>query len=153
MEKLLSQWNSFIDAALRSVCPGRLLERYVRIKKDVLLIGRARYDLKKDRAVYVVGAGKASVSMAAALEKILGKRIQGGMVVSPYGYGSKLRWIHVHEAGHPLPDRAGFIAGQKMLRWMMKTSTKDLIIALWSGGASALLPAPVRGVSLEDTHL
>jgi glycerate 2-kinase len=150
MGKLPSQCNCLIDAALRSVNPGRLLRRYVKFKGNVLSVGRLRYDLKKARAIYVVGAGKASALMASALEEILGERITGGLVITRYGYGMATRWIRIHEAGHPIPDRAGLNAGQRLLRLIMKTAPKDLIIALWSGGASALLPAPVRGVSLEE---
>jgi len=143
-------WHSLIRAALRSVDPKRLIRRYVTLERNVLSIGRARYDLKKDRAIYVIGAGKASASMAAALEETLGKRIVAGLVVTPYGYGAETRHIRVCGAGHPIPDQAGLIAAQKILRLIEKSEPEDLIIALWSGGASALLPAPAQGVSLNE---
>src|SRR5579862_5599931 len=78
--------RNLIQAALRSVDPVRLVRRYVGLKRDVLSIGRTGYDLKKGRAVYVIGAGKASAAMAASLEKILGDKITAGLVVVPYGY-------------------------------------------------------------------
>lgn len=146
---LPSEWHRLIRAALRSVNPKRLMRRYVKLRRGVLSIGRTRYDLKNGRAIYVIGAGKASASMAVALEEILGRRIAAGLVVVPYGYGAKTHRTRVYEAGHPIPDQAGLIAGQKMLRLIERCGPKDLIIALWSGGASALLPAPVKGVSLE----
>lgn len=142
-------WHSLIHVALRSVDPKRLVRRYVKLKRSILSIGRARYDLKKDRAIYIIGAGKASASMAAAFEEILGSKITAGLVVTPYGYGTETHRIHLHEAGHPIPDQAGLIAGQKMLRLIERSEPEDLIIALWSGGASSLLPAPVKGVGLE----
>jgi hydroxypyruvate reductase len=150
-------WQTVIDAALRSADPKKLIHRYVRLKREILSVGRAKYNLKNGRAVHVIGAGKASASMAAALEEIMGGRITTGLVVVPYGYGEKTGRVRIYEAGHPIPDRAGLIAARKLLRLIEKTKQRDLIITLWSGGASALLPLPVKGVSLNDkkrvTHL
>lgn len=144
------EWYGLVRAALKSVDPERLVRLYVRLGRDVLSINQAKYALKKDQAIYVIGAGKASASMAAALEEILGRRIAAGLVITPYGYGVETQRIRVYEAGHPIPDQAGLMAGQKMLRLIERSGPKDLIIALWSGGASALFPAPVKGVSLEE---
>lgn len=101
----------------------------------------------------VVGGGKASVPMAAAVEQLLKTRIDGGLVVTRYGHGGALSRIEVVEAGHPLPDRSGLSAGQRVLDLLKKAGERDLVIAVLSGGGSALLPAPVEGVSLTDKQV
>jgi hydroxypyruvate reductase len=91
--------------------------------------------------------------MAAAVEQLLKTRIDAGLVVTRYGHGGALSRIEVVEAGHPIPDRAGLAAGQRVLDLIKKAGERDLVIVLLSGGASALLPAPVEGVSLTDKQV
>jgi hydroxypyruvate reductase len=91
--------------------------------------------------------------MAAAVEQLLKTRIDAGLVVTRYGHGGPLSRIEVVEAGHPIPDRTGLAAGQRVLELIKKAGERDLVIVLLSGGASALLPAPVEGVSLTDKQV
>ena len=91
--------------------------------------------------------------MAAAVESLLKTRIDAGLVVTRYGHGGPLSRIEVVEAGHPIPDRSGLAAGQRVLELIKKAGERDLVIVLLSGGASALLPAPVEGVSLTDKQV
>jgi hydroxypyruvate reductase len=91
--------------------------------------------------------------MAAAVEQLLKTRIDAGLVVTRYGHGGPLSRIEVVEAGHPIPDRTGLAAGQRVLDLIKKAGERDLVIVLLSGGASALLPAPVEGVSLTDKQV
>ena len=91
--------------------------------------------------------------MAAAVEQLLKTRIDAGLVVTRYGHGGALSRIEVVEAGHPIPDRTGLAAGQRVLDLIKKAGERDLVIVLLSGGASALLPAPVEGVSLTDKQV
>jgi hydroxypyruvate reductase len=103
--------------------------------------------------VLVVGGGKAVVPMAAAVEQLLKSRLDAGLVVTRYGHGGTLNKIEVVEAGHPIPDRAGLAAGQRVLDILRKAGDRDLVIALISGGGSALLPVPVDGVTLTDKQV
>lgn len=99
--------------------------------------------------VVVVGAGKASAQMAAALEAAWDGPLQG-VVVTRYGFGCATQGIKVFEASHPVPD-AGSVAGASALfDTVQGLGADDLVIALISGGGSALLSAPPPGVSLED---
>lgn len=98
--------------------------------------------------VIVIGAGKASARMAEIVEKIWGD-IEG-LVITRYGYGRPTKSIKIVEAAHPVPDRAGLEATQEMLDLMASCDEGDTVLALISGGASALLCAPPNGVSLED---
>ena len=98
--------------------------------------------------VVVVGAGKASARMAEAVEAVWGPC--DGLVITRYGYGRPCRGIEIVEAAHPVPDLSGAQATQRMLDLLARLGEGDFVLALISGGASALLVAPVEGVSLTE---
>jgi glycerate 2-kinase len=97
----------------------------------------------------VVGAGKAAASMARAVEEHWPGPLSG-LVVTRYGHGVPCRRIEVVEAAHPVPDAKGREAAQRILESVKNLSGDDLVLALISGGGSALLVLPAYGVSLED---
>jgi len=97
----------------------------------------------------VVGAGKASAAMARTLEAHWRGPLSG-LVVTRYGHAVDCRHIEVVEAAHPVPDQAGMSAAQRMLHMVSGLNAHDLVIALVSGGGSALLPLPARGIALSD---
>jgi glycerate 2-kinase len=99
--------------------------------------------------VIVIGAGKAAASMAAALEAAWDRPLEG-LVVTRYGHGLPLHQIEVVEAGHPMPDKAGAVAAQRILEFALSAKAGDTVIFLVSGGASALLVMPDLSVPLED---
>lgn len=96
----------------------------------------------------VIGAGKASASMARVLEQHWGTGLQG-LVVTRYGHAEPCDSIEIVEASHPVPDEAGHAAAQRMLLLVQGLTADDLVICLLSGGGSALLPLPLPGVTLE----
>src|SRR6056297_397570 len=96
----------------------------------------------------VVGAGKASARMAEAVERDWGPC--EGLVITRYGYARPCSGIEIVEAAHPVPDAAGVVATARMLHLLEGLGEGDMALALISGGASALLCAPVEGVTLED---
>lgn len=147
---LRRQAAAILTAAVRAVEPAAAVKRCVSRRGDVLRVAGRRYDLRSIRRVFVIGAGKASAPMAAAVEAILGSRVTGGIVIVKYGYAVPLRRIRVVEAGHPLPDAAGQRGAEEMLNLVRGAGPRDLVLCLISGGGSALAPAPVAGVSLED---
>jgi glycerate 2-kinase len=97
----------------------------------------------------VVGAGKASAQMAQAFEEAWDGPISG-LVVTGYGYGAPCEHIEIVEAAHPVPDHAGFLAARRIMERVSGLGHDDLVVALISGGGSALLPQPAPGMSLED---
>jgi glycerate 2-kinase len=97
----------------------------------------------------VIGAGKAAATMARAVEDNWPGELSG-LVVTRYGHGAPTARIEVVEASHPVPDRAGADAAWRMLNMVQGLSADDLVIALISGGGSALLPMPFDGLSLGD---
>ena len=98
--------------------------------------------------VVVVGAGKASARMAEAVEAVWGPC--EGLVITRYGHARPCLGIEIVEAAHPLPDQAGFQATARMLDLVAGLGEGDFVLALISGGASALLVQPVAGVSLAE---
>jgi glycerate 2-kinase len=136
--------------AVKAVDPEKILSDHLWVQKDILCVEKRKYPLAQFERIFVAGTGKASAPMAANLEKILGTRISGGWVNVKYGHGRRLKSIHIHEAGHPLPDLKGLEGAQEIVRLLGNLGEKDLVIFLISGGGSALLPLPVPGVTLEE---
>ncbi|MGE3332023.1 MAG: glycerate kinase [Rhodospirillaceae bacterium] len=97
----------------------------------------------------VIGAGKAAAAMAASAEAHW-KGPLAGLVVAPYGHGAPTSRIEVLEAAHPVPDAAGTRAAERIFEAVRGLTADDLVLALMSGGASALLALPAAGLTLDD---
>lgn len=140
-----------IHAALAAADPGPAVRRHLRLEGQTLRLGEQSYDLRGGRLV-VVGAGKAGGTMALAVEEILGKRISAGWINVRRGYepAAPLRRIHVHGAGHPIPDAAGLEGTRQILELLAGLQERDLVLFLLSGGASALLEMPAPGIRLAE---
>jgi len=100
--------------------------------------------------VLVVGAGKASGAMAAAVEEAWGDAIADGVVAVKDGYTVPTRRIRLLEAGHPVPDERGAAAARAIHALAGSAGAEDLVLVLVSGGGSALTPAPVPPITLGD---
>lgn len=110
-------------------------------------------DLSRPRRILVVGAGKASGTMAHALEEILGDRIAAGLVVVKDGHTAPTKKIKLVEAGHPIPDERGLRAANEILTLVRSAEADDLVIVLISGGGSALTPCPAPPITLEEKQV
>lgn len=97
----------------------------------------------------VIGAGKASAQMARAFEAAWDGPISG-LVVTRYGYAEPCQRIEIVEAAHPVPDAAGYLAARRLMETVSGLGPDDLVVALISGGGSALLPQPAPGLSFAD---
>ncbi len=123
-----------------------------------MAIGDERIDLGRIARVAVVGAGKAGAGMAAAVEEVLGPRLLEekhvtGWVNVPEDCVRPLVRIHLHGARPPgvnEPTAAGVHGAEEILGLVASLGPDDLCLCLLSGGGSALLPAPVEGITLED---
>jgi hydroxypyruvate reductase len=137
------------EAALAAGDVRPLVHRVLRRVDDAgLAIGDERLALPG--RVVVVGCGKASAAMAAALEEVLGDRVAGGLVVVKDGYGAPTRSIEIVEAGHPVPDARGEAAARAILERVTGLARDDAVFVLVSGGGSALTPAPAPPVTLDE---
>jgi hydroxypyruvate reductase len=97
----------------------------------------------------VVGGGKASAAMARAFDEHWIGALSG-LVVTRYGHGAPCKRIEIVEAAHPVPDAGGEAAARRILELVRGLNEDDLVVALISGGGSALLTAPAEGLSLAD---
>jgi hydroxypyruvate reductase len=138
------------QAGLEAVDPVAAVRRCVRLDHGQLNIGDKTFDLSHVNDLFIVGAGKASGAMAAALEEILADRITGGLVVAKYGHAVDLSHISLVEAGHPVPDKKGQEGAERIRKHMAMAGENDLVICLMSGGGSALLPSPGKDLTLAD---
>lgn len=98
----------------------------------------------------VLGAGKASAAMARAIEKAWPDTDLSGLVVTRYGYEVACERVEIVLAAHPVPDDAGREAARRILEMAEGAEADDLVIALMSGGGSALLTAPADGITFEE---
>jgi hydroxypyruvate reductase len=131
--------RTIFQAALSAADPAGAVARHLK-----------RRDFSRFRNIYVVGAGKAGASMAQAAERVLGRRIAAGLLNVKYGHTVKLRRIELNQCGHPVPDENGVAGAERIARIAAGAGKDDLVICLISGGASALMPAPAEGITLEE---
>ena len=137
-------------AGLKAVDPYEATKRILRLSGEGLQVGDRNYHLGDFKRIVVIGAGKAGAPMTQAVEEILGDRIEEGMIVVKYGYTAPLKKVKLIEGGHPIPDEAGQHGAGELLKIVNGLGKEDLVFCLISGGGSALLPAPVDGVSLGE---
>lgn len=98
----------------------------------------------------VVGAGKASAAMAAALEAAWPDVDLQGVVVTRYGHAAPTQKIRIVEAAHPVSDAMSEVASMLMMEQVKNLTADDCVIALISGGGSSLLALPRKGITLAD---
>ena len=142
-----------MQAALDAANPTDAVLRFLGRQGRWLEVAGRRYDLEEYDNIYVVGAGKASASMAMAIERVLGDRITEGVVNVKYGHIQPTQRIVLHEAGHPIPDEAGIAGAQQIAALLAGAGERDLVICLISGGGSALMTLPVTGITLDDMRV
>lgn len=136
---LRSQALAIFKSAVAAADPAAAVTRHLK-----------RLDLARFGKIHVVGAGKAGASMAAAAERVLGRRITAGLVNVKYGHVAHLKRIQLNECGHPVPDQRGMDGAARIAEMARSSGHGDLVICLISGGASALLPLPAEPITLEE---
>ena len=127
--------TAMFDAAVAAADPAKVVPRNLP-------------DPPRGRTV-VVGAGKASAAMARAFEQSW-KGDLSGLVITRYGHAVPCERIEIVEAAHPVPDAAGEKAARRILERVSGLGADDLVVALISGGGSALLAAPAADLTLAD---
>ena len=127
--------RSMFDAAVAAAMPGQCVPQNLPAQP-------------KGRTL-VVGTGKASAAMAQALENTWNGPLSG-LIVTRYGHAVPCKQIEIVEAAHPVPDDAGTNGARRMLDMVKDLTSDDLVIALISGGGSALLSLPAEGITVEE---
>ena len=138
-----------LTAAMEAADPGMAIKRFLELDGERLQVAGRTYDLASYERVLVVGGGKAGAAMAAAVEEVLGDRVQTGVVNVKYGHVAPTRRVKIIEAAHPVPDEAGLAGTREMVELIQSAGANDLVITVISGGGSALIDLPVPGITLD----
>ncbi len=147
--KLRSAAIAIFRAAVAAADAGHAVSKHLSISSGFLQAGTQRFALRDFDRIYSISIGKAAVPMAAAVGRILGRRLTGSIAVTKEGHiTSHLRGVQIIEAGHPIPNAAGVQASEAVRELLTELNARDLLLVSISGGASALLPAPAEPVTL-----
>jgi glycerate 2-kinase len=138
--RLRQDARKILTAALAAADPTGAVEQAL----------RARKDLGSYERIFVVGGGKASGTMAKAVERYLGDRIATGCVNVKDGDVAKTGRIELHLCGHPVPDERGVHGAKRIADICKQAGERDLVLCLLSGGASALMPYPAPPITLAE---
>ena len=139
-----------VEHALAAADPYHAVKELVHLDDNRLSVGTLAYDLSQRGDIYVLGAGKATLRIAEALDEILGPRIGHGVIAIKQGQTHDLRYIRVIEAAHPYPDETSFRAARETMALAKRAQPGDIVFTAITGGSSALLCYPAEGITLEE---
>src|SRR5688572_13249897 len=145
--------KDILAAGLHAADPARLVARHLRLDDRTLSIGGVSHRFARKGRLVVVSAGKAASAMGRAAEEVLGDRMDEGIAIDSSAPAQPPARMRLRIARHPLPDERGLAAASEVETLARGLTADDLLLVLISGGASALLPSPVRGVNLEDKKI
>jgi glycerate 2-kinase len=157
-EELRTDALAIWHAAVQAVDSRRLLHEHVRVAVDTLWLGDHALHLPEIGRIAIVGAGKAGAGMAAGCVEALGEQVcrdkqVGGWVNVPDDCARPVPRVHLHAArpaGVNEPTQRGVAGADRILQIVQQLGRDDVCLCLLSGGGSALLPAPVNEVPLEE---
>jgi len=131
-----------IEQGLDAVNTKKIIKKTVKYSGNKLTIQGRKYDLTKFDNVFIIGIGKASYDAAKELENILGSRIANGVVIDVKNGG--LKYVKSFAGTHPIPSETNAYATNRILEVLRRLNPDDLVIAIISGGGSALLSQPFQ---------
>lgn len=147
MADLERDLREILAAGIAAADPYEAVRRSLRVEDGAVVVAGER--VEADR-FFVLAAGKAAGAMARAAEEILGERLEGGLIVTKEGHEASSRELEVLFASHPEPDERGVEAARKAEDLARSLKEGDLLLALVSGGASALLADPAPPIELAE---
>ena len=150
MEDLKEQARNIFLDTIGQIDIAAIVNKAVKVDDNWLEVSGTRLDLSRYSKVVLIGMGKASIPMGAALESLLGPRFTKGILVSDRHHALQVK-SEVLVGGHPLPNSNSFEAAKHIISLIKSCDINTLIVFLISGGGSALVELPlVPGISLED---
>ncbi|HEV2073327.1 MAG TPA: DUF4147 domain-containing protein [Thermomicrobiales bacterium] len=150
-EEIHDRIERWYRAALEVVEPKAAVARAMAWDGERLVVDGQSIPVDMNVRVFVVAIGKAAVAMAEGAVEGLGDRIDDGIVLTKYGHlGAGIRGFHCFEAGHPIPDASGEQATRSIIDAFEGLTSNDIVLALISGGGSALLELPREPLTLQD---
>lgn len=148
--------KQIIRAALKAVDPETLVfNRVTRQGEDLTIRGQGHvsrtYHLKDYAGIHVLGAGKGAPFLFQALEKIIGHRLTGGLIISLPEHAFAHPLVRFLPGSHPLPDERSLLAGEAIEAYVReRVKPRDLVFFLITGGASAMMVSPAPGIEFQD---
>lgn len=139
--------REILDAGIAAADPYDAVKRYLEVDGD--RIGASGRSFEAGR-IFVLAAGKAAGPMARAAEELLGGRLASGILVTKDDHDAGPESLETFFASHPEPDERGVEAARKAEELAGSLEEGDLLLALISGGASALLADPAPPIEIED---
>lgn len=136
-----------VAAGIEAAHPRRVVRESVALDGDALRVGDAEYDLGEYARVLALGGGNAAGHVAAALESVLGDRLDGGAVVTDDPAPTEC--VEVVRGDHPIPSERAAAGARRVLELAESADEETLVLAVVTGGGSALLPAPADGIGLN----
>ena len=136
--------------ALGAADPHAAVQRFLCLSQEGITAGTYLLDLKPEARVYLVAFGKAAPAMTNAAVEILQDKVAGGVVAAQCPLDDPPPVLQCFIAGHPLPDAGSLAAGYAVAQLLKNTSEDDILLALVSGGGSAMLELPLPGIELDD---
>ena len=140
-----------LEAGVEAARPRNVIRDALAVENGALRIREQTYALDDYDELLVLGGGKAAAQVGAELEALLGDRLNGGVVVT--NDPLSLDRIEVVEGSHPIPDDAGCNGAQHVLERAEAADESTLVLAVLTGGGSALLPAPAGSLDLDDLQV
>src|SRR5918995_5770417 len=136
-----------LSASLAAADPEEAVRRCLRLEGNAVVAGDKRFEAER---VFVLAAGKAAGAMARAAEELFDERIAGGLIVTKDGHEASSEKLEIIFAAHPEPDEKSVEAARRAEELARSLGEGDLLLALISGGASALLADPAPPIELAD---
>lgn len=145
-----------IESGLQSVNPTSIIKKSVVVKPNNLTVTdysgkKTEFELEEFKSIYLIGAGKATASMADAFLRILNsEKVKACSITVPYGIKMENKFCLATLASHPVPDANGVLGTERILEMLEKVKKNDFVVMFLSGGASALMPLPIDIISLTE---
>jgi len=136
--------------ALKAADAHRAVRKHLRLSNEGIEAGTHTIGLKPGARIFLVAFGKAAPAMTRATVEILQNQIYAGVIAAPRHIDDLSPSLQFFHAGHPLPDAGSLAAGNAAARLLEGTTPDDLLLALVSGGGSALIELPLQGIDLDD---
>lgn len=149
--QLSEKAEDIFNKTLTHVDPSKIIPEAVQWNKqtrEISILGDT-FELSKDQPIYLIGAGKASVPMALAIESIFTDRIKDGIVISPDKYTGNSK-VQVFKGSHPLPDKESLSSAYELISFLKKIPDNSFVINLISGGTSSLFCLPAGNLEIEE---
>lgn len=153
MDALRKTAAEIFRKTLDEMHPDKLVKKAVERRGTDIMVGGKKLADSSQKPVYVIGAGKAAVQMAAGLESVLGDAIKDGVVIAPAGTDSDLTIIQVFEGTHPRPDEQTVASTLELMEFARAIPKDSCVLFLISGGASSLMEAPAGALELEEIRV